>query len=128
MVQHLVAMAGILSAEFLMPEHQPLDRRALQGDGEQKVLQAVYYGVGMSTICASASLGLFLNLSAVDHHHSTFFLQDFLPFICYVACMSSRKLSSPLAFDARLVSRHIQSGYRRTDGWTEWFVSEQEFC
>lgn len=55
------------------------------------------------------------------------FLQGFLPFICWLACSLSRKLSSPLAFDARLVSRHIQSGYQRTDGWTERFASEQEF-
>lgn len=56
-----------------MLEHQPLDRRALQGDGEQKVLEGVYCGVGTSTICASAGLGLFLTLPAVDHHHSAFF-------------------------------------------------------
>lgn len=33
--------------------------------------------LGMSTICASAGLGLFLNLSAVDHHHSAFILAGF---------------------------------------------------
>lgn len=60
-----------------MPEHQPLDRRALQGGGERKVLEGVYCGVCMSTICPSAGLGLFLNLSAVDHHHSAFTSEGF---------------------------------------------------
>lgn len=32
----------------------------------------VYYSVGMSTICASAGLGLFFSLSAVDYHSSAF--------------------------------------------------------
>lgn len=111
-----------------MPEHQPLDRRALQGGGEQKVLEGVYCGVRMSTICPSAGLGLFLNLSAVDHHHSAFTSEGF-PTIHLLFGLQFVSESIVLLWPLmpRLLSRHIQSGYQRTDRGSGWFASEQEF-
>ena len=59
-----------------MPERQPLDRQSIaRGWGAGSI--RVYNGVGMSAICVSAGLGLFLNLSAVDHHHSAFTSEEF---------------------------------------------------
>lgn len=43
-----------------MPKHQPLDRRALQRDEEQKVLERVYDDDGMSKYVHQLALDYFL--------------------------------------------------------------------